>query len=265
FATVLLFSVCSHSYRLLCHPHYIVDIGKTQFNMSLFYSNIRRRPRPGEISLSHRGVLFLDELPEFDKRTLEILRQPMEDGHVTISRSAGTFSFPAQFMMIGAMNPCPCGYYGFEEKGRSCHCAPYQVQRYAHRISGPLMDRVDLFCEARRIEYDDLTTKKEVENSYTIRERVLKAREFQQERYKSTEIKNADLTPAQIKKFCCLDIDASKLMAEAYEKLKLSARAYSRMMKVSRTIADLDLSENIEEKHLAEALQFRTIPLFQRS
>ncbi len=224
-----------------------------------------RVPRPGEISLSHHGVLFLDELPEFDKRTLEILRQPLEDGHVTVSRSAGTFSFPARFMMIGAMNPCPCGYYGFDEKGQHCHCAPYQVQRYAHRISGPLMDRVDLFCEARRIEYEDLTTTKTAESSATIRKRVMKARAFQRERYGMENIKNAYLSPSQIKQYCQLESDAAKLMETAFDKMKLSARAYHRMMKVSRTIADMDLSEVIEEKHLAEALQFRTNQHFQRS
>ncbi|SFH50551.1 magnesium chelatase family protein [Tindallia magadiensis] len=224
-----------------------------------------RIPRPGEISLSHHGVLFLDELPEFDKRSLEILRQPMEEGIVTISRSAGTFTFPARFMMIGAMNPCPCGYYGFEEKGRSCVCAPYQIQRYVQRISGPLIDRVDLFCEARRLEYEDLTSTRQAESSLSIRKRIAKARNFQLSRYGNLNLKNANFNTAQIKKYCVLEASAEKLMAYAYDKLKLSARAYSRLMKVSRSIADMDLSEKIEEKHLAEALQFRTTSLFQRS
>lgn len=224
-----------------------------------------RVPRPGEISLSHHGVLFLDELPEFDKRTLEILRQPLEDGNVTVSRSAGTFSFPARFMMIGAMNPCPCGYYGFEEKGRVCHCAPHQVQRYVQRISGPLMDRMDLFCEARRIEYEDLVMPKFAESSATIRDRVMKAREFQCQRYAGKDIRNAYLSPSQIKQYCHMEPEAAQLMQIAFEKMKLSARAYHRLMKVSRTIADLDFSEEIKEKHLAEALQFRSIPYVQRS
>ncbi|SDY91901.1 YifB family Mg chelatase-like AAA ATPase [Tindallia californiensis] len=224
-----------------------------------------RIPRPGEISLSHHGVLFLDELPEFDKRSLEILRQPMEEGFVTISRSAGTFTFPANFMMIGAMNPCPCGYYGFEEKGRACTCAPYQIQRYVQRISGPLIDRVDLFCEARRLEYEDLTSTRRMESSSSIRKRIAKARDFQFDRYGNSGIKNANLNTTQIKKYCVLEANAEKLMACAYDRLKLSARAYSRLMKVSRSIADMELSEKIEEKHLAEALQFRTTSLFQRS
>jgi magnesium chelatase family protein len=225
-----------------------------------------RIPRPGEISLSHRGVLFLDELPEFDKRSLEILRQPIEDGHVTVSRTAGTFRFPSEFMLITAMNPCPCGFYGFEEKGRGCKCAPYQIQRYMNRISGPLMDRMDLFVEARRIEYEDLTSETAVDTTLSVRERVSKARILQNKRYEQTPYQtNASLKPAAMKQFCRLSAEAEDLMQEAYDRMKLSARAYHRTLKVSRTIADLDLSDLIGKNHLAEALQFRTLLHFQRS
>jgi magnesium chelatase family protein len=223
-------------------------------------------PRPGEISLSHRGVLFLDELPEFDKRSLEILRQPLEDGHVTVSRSAGSFKFPSEFMLIAALNPCPCGFFGFEEKGRVCQCAPYQIQRYVNRISGPLLDRMDLFVEARRIEYEDLTREDAQDQTVKIKQSVQKARERQHSRYQNTPFTtNASLKPAMIRQVCQMSAEAEKLVAEAYDKMKLSARAYHRILKVSRTIADLDNSDLIQEQHLAEALQFRTLHHFRRS
>jgi magnesium chelatase family protein len=225
-----------------------------------------RIPRPGEISLSHRGVLFLDELPEFDKRSLEILRQPLEDGQVVVSRSAGSFTFPSEFMLVAALNPCPCGYYGFEEEGSSCQCAPYQVQRYANRISGPLLDRMDLFVEARRVAYDDLTQHNEKDDTLIIREKVKKARGMQHERYSDQKNRtNAGIIAAKIQQYCALEPKAETMMKEAFNKMKLSARAYHRVLKVARTIADLDLSEQILQYHLAEALQFRTLHHFKRS
>ncbi len=225
-----------------------------------------RIPRPGEISLSHRGVLFLDELPEFDKKSLEILRQPLEDGEVTISRSAGSFSFPSEFMLVAALNPCPCGYHGFEDSGHTCQCAPYQVQRYANRISGPLLDRMDLYVECRRVEYEDLTTKRKSDNTEQIKAKIAEARKIQHNRYNGTSIKtNAEIKPASIQKYCLLDNEAEIIMKEAFIKMKLSARGYHRILKVARTIADLDLSEMIETQHLAEALQFRTLHHFKRS
>ncbi len=225
-----------------------------------------RLPRPGEISLSHRGVLFLDELPEFDKKSLEILRQPLEDGEVTISRSAGSFSFPSEFMLVAALNPCPCGYHGFEDSGHTCQCAPYQVQRYVNRISGPLLDRMDLYVESRRVEYEDLTAKRRSDNTEQVKANVSKARKIQQSRYSGTSIKtNAEIKPASIQKYCLLDKEAEIIMKEAFVKMKLSARGYHRILKVARTIADLDSSEMIETHHLAEALQFRTLHHFKRS
>jgi magnesium chelatase family protein len=225
-----------------------------------------RIPRPGEISLSHRGVLFLDELPEFDKRSLEILRQPLEDGQVVVSRSAGSFTFPSEFMLVAALNPCPCGYYGFEEEGSSCQCAPYQIQRYANRISGPLLDRMDLFVEARRIAYDDLTQTKKTDDVLMVKEKVKKAREMQYERYSHQKNRtNAGIIAAKIQRYCTLEPKAETMMKEAFNKMKLSARAYHRVLKVARTIADLDLSEQILQYHLAEALQFRTLHHFKRS
>lgn len=225
-----------------------------------------RIPRPGEISLSHRGVLFLDELPEFDKRSMEILRQPLEDGCVVVSRSAGSFSFPSEFMLVAAMNPCPCGYAGFEEKGQRCQCAPHQIQRYINRISGPMLDRIDLFVEARRIEYDDLTKQTSPENTSNVKEKIRKAREVQQYRYaKASCYTNAGLKPAEISRFCHLAPEAEKMMKQAFDRMKLSARAYHRILKVARTISDLEASEIILQDHLAEALQFRTMHHFKRS
>lgn len=225
-----------------------------------------RIPRPGEISLSHRGVLFLDELPEFDKRTLEILRQPLEDGHVIVSRASGSFTFPSEFMLVAALNPCPCGFYGFEENGVVCQCAPYQVQRYANRISGPLLDRMDLFVETRRIAYEDLADKRVTDDPSLIRNNVQRAREIQQSRFRNSGNRtNSQIKPSQIHQHCRLMASAEKLMKEAFDKMKLSARAYHRVLKVSRTIADLASSEEIQQHHLAEALQFRSLHHFKRS
>lgn len=225
-----------------------------------------RIPRPGEISLSHRGVLFLDELPEFDKKSLEILRQPLEDGEVTVSRSAGSFTFPSDFMLVAALNPCPCGYHGFDEAGHSCQCSPQQVQRYINRISGPLLDRMDLFVEARRVKYEDLAGDTVPENLGAVRNRIMDARRMQQKRFKSTLIKtNAGIQASSIQTYCKLDKEAEILMKEAFVKMKLSARGYHRILKVARTIADLDKSDIIGVQYLAEGLQFRTLHHLKRS
>ena len=223
-------------------------------------------PRPGEISLSHQGVLFLDEFPEFDKRSLEILRQPLEEGKITVARAAGSFEFPCEFMLVAAMNPCPCGYYGFEEKERMCTCSLHQVQRYVNRISGPLLDRFDLFVEAKRIDYDDLNRKNQGEDTSGIRNRVIDARKTQKKRYVDLNIEsNASLTPSLLQQYCRLDDEADKMMRIAFDRMKLSARAYHRVLKVARTIADLADSLDIRINHLAEALQFRTLNQFKRS
>jgi magnesium chelatase family protein len=214
-------------------------------------------PRPGEISLAHRGVLFLDEMPEFNSHVLEMLRQPMEDKTVTISRAHGSLTFPASFMMIAAMNPCPCGYYGDSE--RPCTCATGMIQRYRKRISGPLLDRIDIHMEVPRVAYDKLANATRGEPSDVIRARIGTARERQQQRLAGTSLAcNADMGPAQIREFCALREDAQALMRAAMRQMHLSARAYHRILKVSRTIADLEGTEGIQTHHLAEALQYRS-------
>jgi magnesium chelatase family protein len=214
-------------------------------------------PHPGEISLAHRGVLFLDELPEFGTRVLEVLRQPMEDKTVTISRSQGSLTFPASFQLIGAMNPCPCGYYGDPQK--PCTCSSSTVTKYQKRISGPLLDRIDIHIQVPRVDYDKLSDKRMGEPSNTIRGRVEASRERQRQRFASLkEIScNADMRPAEVRKFCELDAACSSLMKTAMSQLQLSARAYHRVLKLARTIADLAGSERIGASHLAEALQYR--------
>ncbi|MBN2002858.1 MAG: YifB family Mg chelatase-like AAA ATPase, partial [Anaerolineae bacterium] len=213
-------------------------------------------PRPGEISLAHRGVLFLDELPEFNSRVLEMLRQPMEDKTVTISRAHGSLTFPANFMMIAAMNPCPCGYYGDPE--RACTCAPGIIQRYRKRLSGPLLDRIDLHIEVPRVAYDKLAKATAGEPSSAIRARVEAAREHQRQRFAGTKLVcNADMGPGEVRQFCALRDEAQALMRAAMRQMHLSARAYHRVLKVARTIADLEGTEVIQTHHLAEALQYR--------
>ncbi len=213
-------------------------------------------PRPGEISLAHRGVLFLDELPEFNSRVLEVMRQPMEDKTVTISRAHGSLTFPASFMLIAAMNPCPCGHYGDSE--RQCTCATGLIQRYRKRISGPLLDRIDIHMEVPRVAYDKLANATRGEPSDTIRARINAARTRQQQRLAGTRLAcNADMGPAQIREFCGLREDAQALMRAAMRQMHLSARAYHRILKVSRTIADLEGTAGIQTHHLAEALQYR--------
>jgi magnesium chelatase family protein len=215
-------------------------------------------PRPGEISLAHRGVLFLDELPEFGKRILEVLRQPIEDKIVTISRAQGSFTFPANFMLVGAMNPCPCGYFG--DTMRQCTCAPAAISSYQKRISGPLLDRIDIHLHVPRVDYQKLSDQRSGETSETIRARVEKARQIQIERFKGTRlVNNADMTPKEIRQYCILDETGSSLMKTAMRQLSLTARGYHRVLKLARTIADLAGSRDIKPEHLAEALQYRQI------
>ena len=213
-------------------------------------------PRPGEISLAHRGVLFLDELPEFGKRILEVLRQPLEDKIVTISRAQGSFTFPANFMLVGAMNPCPCGYFG--DTLRQCACAPAAISSYQKRISGPLLDRIDIHLKVPRVDYQKLSEKRAGETSETIRERVEAARQLQIQRFEGTKlVSNADMSPKEIRQYCVLDAAGEGLMKTAMRQLRLTARGYHRVLKLARTIADLSGEATIKTEHLAEALQYR--------
>lgn len=215
-----------------------------------------RWPRPGEISLAHRGVLFLDELPEFGQRDLEVLRQPMENRVVTISRAQGSLTFPANFMLVGAMNPCPCGFFG--DPIKPCSCSSAMVTRYQNRISGPLLDRIDIHLEVPRVEFDKLTDERRGEPSKAIRQRVEKARERQSRRFENTSlICNADMGPREVEAFCRVDETSRLLLKAAAQRLQLSARAYHRVLKLARTIADLADSDEIEQVHVAEALQYR--------
>jgi magnesium chelatase family protein len=213
-------------------------------------------PHPGEISLAHRGVLFLDELPEFSSKVLEVLRQPLEDKMVTISRAQGSLTFPANFQLAAAMNPCPCGYYG--DPTRPCTCSSTAVTRYQKRISGPLMDRIDIHIQVPRVEYQKLRDLRPGESSAEVRARVEVARERQRERFAGMDIaSNADMRPAQIRKYCALDEDCQTLMKTAMRQLQLTARAYHRVLKLARTVADLAGEGEITQVHLAEALQYR--------
>ena len=216
-----------------------------------------RWPRPGEISLSHRGVLFLDELPEFGQADLEVLRQPMEDKVVTITRAQGSVTFPANFMLVGAMNPCPCGYYG--DPVKPCSCSAVAVSRYQKRISGPLLDRMDIFIEVPRIEYEKLADEKMGEESESIRGRVEAARSMQLNRFNGANLTcNADMTPIEIRDFCQTEAMAQNLLQSAVKQLSLSARSFHHILKLSRTIADLDSADVIGSNHVAEALQYRS-------
>ncbi len=216
-------------------------------------------PHPGEISLAHNGVLFLDELPEFDRSAMETLRQPLEDGTVTISRVSAALTYPCSITLIAAMNPCPCGYYGHPTK--KCTCSENQVRRYLGKVSGPMLDRLDLHVEVPPVDYRSLSGEGErEETSSEIRKRVIKARERQQKRYEGTGITcNARITPKLLAEFCPLDDDAKVLLQSAFESLGMSGRAYDRILKVARTIADLDNSDVIGSNHIAEALQFRSL------
>ena len=215
-------------------------------------------PRPGEISLAHNGVLFLDELPEFARGALEVLRQPMEDGSVTIARAGGKASYPCRFMLVAAMNPCPCGYFGHPT--RPCTCTSKAVERYLSRISGPLLDRMDLHVEVPPVEYDELSSQAPGEPSSQIRERVNAARQRQLARFGDTGLTcNAEIPAAKLQEFCPTTPDADKLLKRTFEKFGFSARTYDRVLKVARTIADLDNSEAITSAHAAEAVQYRTL------
>jgi magnesium chelatase family protein len=215
-------------------------------------------PTPGEISLAHHGVLFLDELPEFNRRTLEVLRQPLEEGAVTISRAIGSVTFPANLMLVAAMNPCPCGYRG--DPKRQCKCNPIQIERYVSRISGPLLDRIDIHIEVPPVPFRELAERQEGTNSRTMREQVVRAREMQSQRFAGTKTgANGRMAPRQIRKHCKLAKDAEGLLKSAMDEMGLSARAHDKILRVGRTIADLDGSETIESQHLSEAINYRTL------
>ncbi len=232
------------------HPHHTVS--------SVGLSGGGTNPRPGEISLSHNGVLFLDELPEFRRDVLEAMRQPLEDGEVTITRASGTVTYPCSVMLVASMNPCPCGYYG--DPMRECSCSQTQIMRYMSKISGPLLDRIDLHIEVPAVKYEELETKEQGEPSADIKARVDKARQTQLMRYKGHRVySNSQLTPELMKEYCELDSETGDLLREAYHALGLSARAHNRILKVARTIADLAGEEKIKMEHVAEAIQYRAL------
>jgi len=216
-------------------------------------------PRPGEVSLGHNGVLFLDELPEFQRNVLEVMRQPLEDGAVTISRAAVSVTFPARFMLAAAMNPCPCGYFG--DPKRECHCTPPMIQRYVSKISGPLLDRIDIHIEVPAVKYKELRTSILSEDSDSVRVRVIAARDRQIERYRGEKktYSNAQMLPKMLRKHCGISAEGEKLLENAITRLGLSARAHDHILKVARTIADLEAADNIAPKHLSEAIQYRTL------
>ena len=217
-------------------------------------------PRPGEVSLAHNGVLFLDELPEFPRNVLEVMRQPLEDGNVTIARAAMSLSFPARFMLVAAMNPCPCGY--FNDRTRECHCTPPMIQRYISKISGPLLDRIDIHIDVPAVNYRELRSSVAPESSSEVRARIVRAREIQLDRFargKERIYANAQMGSREIRKYCDLGTDAEHLLERAIAKQGLSARAHDRILKVARTVADLTGAETIEPGHIAEAIQYRTL------
>ncbi len=216
-----------------------------------------RIPKPGEISLAHNGVLFLDELAEFPKATLEVLRGPIEDKKVTISRIHGSYTYPCNFMLVAAMNPCPCGFYG--SKQRKCTCSPQAIHKYLEKISGPLLDRMDLQVEVEPVTYQQLENKEKIETSQQIKERINRAREIQRQRYQKEGIySNSQLTPKLQEKYCFLQPKGKDLLEQAFATLKLSARAYGKILRVARTIADLEQEEEIGISHIAEAIQYRS-------
>lgn len=232
------------------HPHHTIS--------SVGLSGGGSNPRPGEISLSHNGVLFLDELPEFRRDALEAMRQPLEDGEVTITRAGGTVTYPCSVMMVASMNPCPCGYYG--DRTRECSCSKTQILKYMGKISGPLLDRIDLHIEVPAVSYQDLEEKESGESSAEIKKRVNAARQIQLERYKSRGVySNSQLTPELMAEHCNLDSEGNELLKQAFDALGLSARAHNRILKVARTIADLAGEENIKAGHIAEAIQYRSL------
>ena len=235
-------------YRPFRSPHYTIS------NAGLVGGG--HWPKPGEISLSHRGVLFLDELPEFGHAVLEVLRQPLEDKVITISRAQGSVTFPSNFMLVGAMNPCPCGYYG--DQFRPCTCLPSLVSRYQKRISGPFIDRIDIFVEVPHIDYEKLADDRLGEGSEKVQARVKDARSLQQKRFEGTRLScNAEMTPTEVREFCQVEESAQSLLKAAMKQLYLSARAFHRILKIARTIADLENADIIKAPHLAEAIQYR--------
>jgi magnesium chelatase family protein len=215
-------------------------------------------PAPGEISLSHHGVLFLDELPEFNRRTLEVLRQPLEDGTVTISRAMGSLTFPANLMLVAAMNPCPCGYRG--DPRRQCHCNPPQIERYLGKLSGPLLDRLDIHIEVPSVPFRELSDQSSGTNSAQMRALVLRARDVQRRRFRGLPLKlNGRMTPGEIRRYCKLHTEAEQLLKQAMEQMALSARAHDKILRIARTIADLDGQDTIGVAHLSEAINYRTL------
>ncbi len=218
-----------------------------------------QNPQPGEISLAHNGVLFCDELPEFQRPVLEVLRQPLEDRIININRAKYSISYPCSFMFIASMNPCPCGYYNHPTK--HCVCSPGQIQRYLNRISGPLMDRIDLQCEILPLSFDEISKAAPGEPSATIRERVIKARKIQEERFNAISGVhcNAQMNEKHLREYCALSSESHELLRSAMERLQLSARAYTRILKVARTIADLEASPAIQQHHIAEAVSYRNL------
>jgi len=215
-------------------------------------------PKPGEVSLAHNGVLFLDELPEFARNVLEVMRQPLEDGQVTIARASVSLTFPARFTLTAAMNPCPCGF--FNDPSRECSCTPIMIQRYISKISGPLLDRIDIHIDVPAVKYADLAGKAPGEGSAEIRQRVTAARKIQQLRFKSERIySNSQMTPRLIRQHCEIGEDSRRHLELAMTKMGLSARAYDRILKVSRTLADLDSCDSIQPRHISEAIQYRSL------
>jgi len=220
-----------------------------------------QNPHPGEISLAHNGVLFLDELPEYKRSALEVMRQPLEDRHITVARTKETVDYPASFMLVAAMNPCPCGHYGENNPAHPCTCTPAQVHRYMSKISGPLLDRIDIQCEIEAVPYDQLKDAQPGESSAVMRERVLKARAIQNERFKHSRLvhSNAMMNAKMVRQYCVLDDECDKLLEFTMTKLGLSARAYDRILKVARTIADIEGCEHIRKQHLLEAISYRSL------
>ena len=219
-------------------------------------------PKPGEISMAHKGVLFLDEMPEFRKDTLDLMRQPLEDGKVTISRISGAVTYPAEFMLVCAMNPCKCGWYG-DPSGR-CRCSEQAVQSYRSRISGPMLDRIDIVVEVPAVHFEDLRSRTEAESSASVKQRVNAAREIQNRRFGSGGMCNARMGPNEMRLFCTLGEESAALMKNAFDAMGLTARSYDRILKVARTVADLDGSEEIQPQHIAEAIQYRAVNLGNR-
>lgn len=235
--------------RPFCSPHHTISDAGLIGGGSI--------PNPGQVSLAHNGILFLDELPEFKKNVLESLRQPVENGNITISRAKLSLNFPSRFTLVAAQNPCPCGYLGSNQK--ACSCTPIQIARYRNRISGPLLDRIDIHIEVPAVPYNELTEPRKSISSSQIRKRVIKAREIQLERFRDKGIySNAQMGPSEIKRFCSVGAKEKEFLDKIMEKIKLSARSFHRILKISRTIADLDSTENITIKHLSEAVQYRS-------